>query len=384
MKIVYFMNHVGIGGAALALYDLICELKTNNNIKVIAITGKKNELNEQLKKVGIENYSAPFKNFLSSYKKPKLFWKFLLKIRYWLCKPIACYKIEKLIDFETVDIIHTNLNRIDIGVYFSKKYSIPHIWHIREHGEGDFQLMSLYNNYIKHMRKYHSNYIVISDSVKRIWIQKGLPEKNITLIYDGIRTEGWTKHRKSTNQKLKIIFLGGYYKNKGQSFFIEALSKVPIYIIENVKIDFYGNGNHKYIGILQEKVNRYHLENIITLNDYCNDIYKKLYLYDIGVNCSRAEGFGRVTVEYMMAGLCPLVSNTGANKELVKDNITGMIFQYDDINEIVNKIVWAYENREQIFKMGSKAAEYACNNFSMKHHAEQIKELYTEVSGIKL
>ena len=62
------MNHADQGGAALALYDLIAELKKSTDIEAIVITGKNNNLNKMLSEIGIENYSLPFKNFASSQK----------------------------------------------------------------------------------------------------------------------------------------------------------------------------------------------------------------------------------------------------------------------------------------------------------------------------
>lgn len=41
MRVLYVMNHVGQGGAALALYDLIIELKKTGDVEAIVITGKK-------------------------------------------------------------------------------------------------------------------------------------------------------------------------------------------------------------------------------------------------------------------------------------------------------------------------------------------------------
>ena len=41
MKVLYFMNHVDQGGAALALYDLIFEIKKQPQITPVVITGKK-------------------------------------------------------------------------------------------------------------------------------------------------------------------------------------------------------------------------------------------------------------------------------------------------------------------------------------------------------
>ena len=50
------MNHADQGGAALALYDLIIEIKKNSEIVPVVITGKNNHLNQMLSDIGIENY----------------------------------------------------------------------------------------------------------------------------------------------------------------------------------------------------------------------------------------------------------------------------------------------------------------------------------------
>ena len=61
MKVLYIMNHVDHGGAALALYDLIYEInKSHKDIECVVITSKKNKLNEKLDQLGIENYSFNF------------------------------------------------------------------------------------------------------------------------------------------------------------------------------------------------------------------------------------------------------------------------------------------------------------------------------------
>ena len=77
------MNHADQGGAALALYDLVKEIKENHKeVEPIVITGRKNKLNEMLDDLGVENYSAPFKNFISSYHSPAFIWKAIYYVRY--------------------------------------------------------------------------------------------------------------------------------------------------------------------------------------------------------------------------------------------------------------------------------------------------------------
>ncbi len=381
MKILYFMNHVDQGGAALALYDLIKELKDNyDDIVPIVVTGKKNGLNKMLEEIGVENYSAQYKNFMSSYKKPEWIYRVMLNVRYKMGQYCAIKRLEKIIDFSEIDIIHSNLNRIDIGAILAQKYKIPHIWHIREHGDGsDFKLTSVMRNPIRYMNSFNSYTIMISNSVEKVWELKGLNNKKMRLIYDGVRTELYNIETKQDNRNLKMIFMGGYDKNKGQEDLIDALKTLPEDLKRLIQIDFFGNGSEKYIKYLKNKIYENGLEKVMKINSYQHDIWKHISDYDIGLNCSHGEGFGRVTVEYMMAGLCPIASDRGASPEIIENGITGIIYDSSSSEELKNSIIWALNNRKAIRKMGIDASEFAKKEFSMSKHAREIRELYYEV-----
>lgn len=375
------MNHVDQGGAALALYDLIKELKDNyDDIVPIVVTGKKNGLNKMLEEIGVENYSAQYKNFMSSYKKPEWIYRVMLNVRYKMGQYCAIKRLEKIIDFSEIDIIHSNLNRIDIGAILAQKYKIPHIWHIREHGDGsDFKLTSVMRNPIRYMNSFNSYTIMISNSVEKVWELKGLNNKKMRLIYDGVRTELYNIETKQDNRNLKMIFMGGYDKNKGQEDLIDALKTLPEDLKRLIQIDFFGNGSEKYIKYLKNKIYENGLEKVMKINSYQHDIWKHISDYDIGLNCSHGEGFGRVTVEYMMAGLCPIASDRGATPEIIENGITGIIYDSSSSEELKNSIIWALNNRKAIRKMGIDASEFAKKEFSMSKHAREIRELYYEV-----
>ena len=372
------MNHVDQGGAALALYDLICEIKSlyPDECRMIVITGKQNQLNQRLSDLGVENYSAPFNNFLSSYRKPVLFWRAAIILRYWMNKYRAIRSIESIVDFQNINIIHSNLDRIDIGAYFSKKYDIPHLWHIRENGKGDFKLMSVFHNPICHMLKYPSQFVTISKVVTRQWIKYGIPESQIHLVYDGIRTEYFEEIEREYSDKVRFLFLGGYSRSKGQHFFLEALALLADSLKDKAIVDFYGNAEDDYYNELRLFVYDNNLDSLVHLKEYDTEIYKKIGRYDVGVNCSANEGFGRVTVEYMMAGLCPLVSDTGANCEIVENGKTGIVFRFGQRNDLATKIKEIVINKDEIHRLGENARNYALNNFSMKKHANEIVALY--------
>ncbi len=381
MKILYIMNHVGQGGAALALYDLIVELKKTTEVEPVVITGKENELNDKLTRLGVENYVFPFKNFVSTSHKPIFIWKMLLRTRHDLLNPIAFKLIEKKLKIETFDIIHSNLNRIDIGAKLASKYNKPHIWHVREHGKDGFNTMSIYRNPCMYMNSFNSTFVAISKSVHTEWEKLGLDAKRVQIIYDGVRDEKLEPLSKK-NIKTQIIFLGGYDETKGQEQLIKAILQLPVDILDKIHVSFFGNGNMKYKNNLIKMIEGY--ENVFEFNDYRADIYDVLPQYDIGINCSRAEGFGRITVEYMLAGLCPVVSNKGANVEIVEDEKCGIVYKYEDISDLTRKLKELIESEDKIKYYAVNARKRALSNFTMKKHADTIWKLYNEVLERKM
>lgn len=400
MKVLYFMNHVDQGGAALALYDLIVELKKMDfPFEPIVITGRYNELNKKLSKIGVENYSSNFKNFISSYKKPYFLTHSMLCLRYAIGKRKAVRQIEKIIDFNTIDIIHTNLNRIDIGAYFSLKYNIPHVWHIREHAniytgkilphmvgnkEEGFSLQSIKLDPIQYMNDYieknENNYFVAtSNSVKNAWEKKGIQNKKTIVVYDGVREELYNYKKTINESKIKMIFIGGYSFEKGQEEFIKALEYLTEDELKAICIDFYGNGEKKYIKKLKKLSKRYEEKGIVSINNYDSNISERIEHYDVGVNCSHSEGFGRTTVEYMLSGLCPLVSNIEATEEIIQNGFEGIMYKKDDSADLGEKIKYIINNKSLIELIGKRAREKAQNDFSMNNHSTKILDLYKQI-----
>lgn len=391
MKVVYFMNNEDKGGAALALIDLVKAIKKKYpNIEPIVVTGKNNSINIGLTKLGIENYYSSFRNFISSKKEPSILWTAAYKIRHDFGNYFAIKDLEKKIDFSKVDLIHSNLNRIDIGALLSKKYNIPHVWHLREHlrihhgsrllddnKEKDFDVISIYKNPIEYMERFNSKYIAISESVKQEWIAKGLSEGRIEKVYDGVDILNHKEIYKKNNERIRIVFLGGLVKAKGQEDFLKLFINMPTELLSEFELDFFGVGSKEYKKYLLSMVEDNKLNNIKFM-EYDANIRKKLKNYDIGVNFSYHEGFGRVFVEYMNSGLCVLCTENGASKELIEDKVTGFFvdrFNQDEFNELLLDIS---KNRNKIHSMGIEGSKRAVK-FSIDTHASNIENVYRNI-----
>lgn len=377
MKVLFFMNHADKGGAALAYIELIENLHKNYNVECVVYTGKKNLINERCSKQGIENYSAFYRNFISSYHSPRFLWKIILCIRHFAGNYIALKQIERQIDITSFDLIYTNLDRIDIGAIISKKYSIPHIWHIREHLDTDFKVISIYRDYVKYMKSFKSEFIAVSSSVKTAWVNRGFKSDEIRIIYDGVSINTIHKNlQKKDERKLKILFLGGYCKEKGQLDFLNTVSQLDRRVLNRIELSFFGSNLKKKKSNLEQFANKVGIRDIVNFNDYNKDIYFLIKEYDAGINYSIQEGFGRVTVEYMAAGLVPIVTNSGASKEIVENNKSGIVVERNNIEQLNAALITILDSQKR--ERLSKGAILRASLFSMEIHSENMYTLFNE------
>lgn len=384
--VLYFLSSDHNYGAPKSLMELITYLKEYEDIEPIVITCTHGKVNDYCNDMGIENYCVKYREFMivggsNLFRKivKRLLMPFYL-LRYRITNNFAKKKIDKIINFKRVDIIHTNINRVNIGSYFSKKYKIPHVWHIREFGQEDYNCISLEYNYIKKMNNSNSQFIAISNIVKESWENKGLNSDKIVTIYNGIDNKKiLSKNVYKKDSIYKVIFAGLISETKGQIQLIDAISKLSESDRKKIKIDIYGGGREKYISFLKNKIKNYNLDSVIEFKGYSSDLYSLYRKYDIGVVCSKSEGFGRVTAEYMMSGLCVIASDKGANVELIDNGKGGFLYKYGDINSLRDIFYDIVHDRVDIVSMQKYSYEKANKLYTMKKCASNVKRIYMKL-----
>ncbi len=388
MKILFLCGADHKYGTLKMAINIIEFMNKYNKFEFIVLTQKQGEINQFCNEKGVENYVVPYRYCVYAPHTKKLL--NLLKKYLKVCivsfyNKRALGKLKKLVNLDTVNIIHTNINRDLFGMMVSKKYKIPNITHLREYSKDHFQLEFLYPNQINFMNTYSEKFIAISKAVEKDWIQRGLDRKKIEMIYDGVDEQGITFQEKSLCDKVKIVMCGGIYEGKGQLQLVKALKLLKDRRILNIDVDIYGDNEGKvnYRAVVEEYIHDNNLHEIAHLRGYKADVSKILYQYDIGVVCSKSEGFGLVTVEYMLAGLCPVVSNTGANKELVINNHTGVLYKYGDIDSLADALENVIINKSFREECGKSALNRAGKEFTMARCAQEISNIYMEIAGEK-
>lgn len=377
MRVLYIASGDDKYGAPKSMMSLVLYMKEYYDVEPVVLTKRYNKINTFCDDNKIENYTFWYSDFMSgapySFKLLRLIKhvvKYVLYIggMFWQHNVFACG-----IDFNTIDIIHTNHSRIYIGAYISRKKKIPHVWHIREFGKEDYNVIFYRPNTISYMNNHADQFIAISDAVRKCWIKKGIETQKIVTIYNGIEKNKFIRKVNRQDDKLKLVITGHIQPNKGQLQIVKAIAFLPPEIRQNVQLDIIGEGYKDYIRKINKYIKRHSLSNVF-LRGYCDNVPKKLSEYDVGVVCSKAEAFGRVTVEYMRAGLYVIASDQGANKELVSKNNMGTLYKYGNIQSLSECIINVCFNRKKYLISQSNLQA-----FGMEEYVGKIYKIYMEL-----
>lgn len=374
-KILYIIDADQTSGSGKCALKLI-EFASKKNFIPIVITKTQNNLNKYLDKLHIENYAIHYAS-TCSFGMGILGWFIALMARPIL-NFLAVKQLRNKISLNDVAIVHSNSSTIDFGAYLHKKYSIPHIWHIREFLVFEKQLKPIIFNLPSYIQKNSTTTITVSNKLKN-FISSKADFGKIETIYDGIPTTFTSNKTKKNNDILKIVCIGNYAQLKGQDIVLEALHLLKNEYLEKISIDFYGNNLEHIKEYLFQLVKKYSLEKKVHIHDFIENVQTKLVDYDIGIQPSHSEGFSLVTAEYMIAGLCVIGNGDTAIAELIEHKKTGLLYNDYNIQKLADYIVFCIRNRDKAREMGKKAQKFAVNNFSLNNNFEKLSKIYEQI-----
>lgn len=376
IKVLFVSNSDDQYGSSKSLMGLLTEIKKDGLIEPILLTPIRNKLNDNCDSLGIENFVVKYQNVVYN-KNDKFVITLMRRMAYFLQNKFALKKIKWQLRNSNIDLVHTNTTVVGIGQAYASNQKIPHIQHIREFLDSDFNLVFFDKNYLKKTSK-NNNYIAISKIIEEYWIKQGLNMSNIEVIYNGVATQE-RKVKDFKQQKLCFTFVGAITPNKGQYELLTALTFLEEKLINQIEVDFWGTGQSEYLEELKRFCDTNQLNNVVSFKGYNSNISNMLKDYHVGIVSSKKEGFGRVTAEFMINTMCVIASDTGANPELITDLSSGCLYQSGNPKKLSEKITFVLENREQASEMANVAYDEAFEKYSVDLNAQRMTQKIMQI-----
>ena len=91
------------------------------------------------------------------------------------------------------------------------------------------------------------------------------------------------------------------------------------------------------------------------------------------------EAFGLVLIEAMACGTCVIGSSSGGIKEIIKNNVNGLIFQEKNPEELAVKIIKVLEDTKLREKLSKNGLMYARQNYNWNIISNKFLKLYDKL-----
>jgi len=380
-RICFISHDQGTQGAELALVDLAKNLKRHKNYDVHVICpGNKGGLIDILTQADISYSVIPFRWWMG---RGSFFGKIYRFCQNVFALPLLIIKFKK----ERFDIIYSNSITVNVGACAAKLTGIPHIWHIHEYGPfgvDDYRYSFDFGNRLSFlfMRWSTAQFIVISHAVSNAF-KTFLPMEKMKVVYQSIESddEGKALPIIKNCKNLKIVILGALMKAKRQEDILRAL---PLLLSAGCQADVFliGAEEPKYVSKLRKLAKKYDIEGNV---HFCGTLKKPIpsvAACDISIISSSLEGFGRVTIESMLASTTVIGTNSGATSELITDGVTGFLYTPGNNRTLANLILALARNNELSEKVSSNAKKWANERFNSIRYIEEIDSLLKPILSL--
>lgn len=277
------------------------------------------------------------------------------------------------------DMVYSNSVTIDVGIFIAENLQVPHIWHFRE-SLVQFNLsLSLSLSLSLLRRPINSAYILISQYMMDYY-RPYLPADRMHCIYNGVSLPQGISRQQPNRliNHLKVVCIGVLCEQKNQ---LELLRAQAILYQRGVIIEtfFLGSAKADYLHQMQQFIEQNRLTPYAHIMGHTDDVYTIMQDMNVGVVCAHDEAFGRVTIEEMLMRMPVVVSQSGANAELLRPGKDGVVYPLGDTEALAEALHQYVENPKLLQVQGDSAYKYATGHFSAEQNAEQIYQLITNI-----
>jgi glycosyltransferase involved in cell wall biosynthesis len=282
-----------------------------------------------------------------------------------------------------VEMVHTNVSVCSIGFRVSRRLGIPHVYHIREYADLDFDLhfFPTRGSYLRKLSSPSSFNICITKDIQRHFGQTG--NRCSRVIYNGIQPS--EKELPVGEKENYFLYAGRVIAAKGVSELVEAYSaylgktrhSLPLYIVGE-------QPDAVFLNMLKNYIEQHHMGGHVSLFGQRSDVRELMKHARAIIIPSRNEGFGRCMPEAMFCGCLTVGRNTGGTCEQMDNGLalTGgeISLRYDTEEQLTQILLEVSENSMSYYAPWIERAFRTVNQlYTAESNVDSVYEFYLEI-----
>lgn len=301
--------------------------------------------------------------------------------------------IRDIVVRHNINLIHAHDFKSDLFAYLVRRWlwrrriavlSTAHAWVILG-PRGD-----LYRRLDLFLMKRFDHLIAVSDATRAEMTGAGISEELITVIHNGIDTDGWSPTRAESNLRHElglegafpvIGYVGRIMPEKDLETWLRAVALVSRRF-SDARFVLVGDGRDETTQRrLEELAESLGIREQTVFPGYRQHLLPVYSAFDIFFLSSRREGLPNSLLEAMAMQLPVVTTDVAGAKELVVNNETGFVLPQGEAEQLGEAILALATDNELRLRMGRAGRERVEIEFCFNRRLRKIEDLYERLLG---
>ena len=381
MKIIFLEAVQDFGGAQMSTLELAKRMKDiGHDVLIVDFWGLDDLFIEKINKFGL-NYDVidPRDNpiIISNASKIKTLTNF---VKYIPVQIKYRSKLKVIIDSFNADIVSVNNPKCLSLLEEKSTYNID--FFVRTW----FSYTDLSSRTKFLLKRYKPRYLTVSQSSRQAVHTGGLASlDNIKVLHSVIDKslfDGFVPNYQNFNDNnpIKLLHSGGFLPSKGQHLAVEIAKDLKDnginFELILVGTIYTGGGSNKYYESVIELIDSYQLRDQIKVLVNQTNILSLFEKADVLIHPSTTEGLPRVALEAFTFGVPVIANPVGGVTDIVINNYTGYVTDFNDIKQYVDCITSYYYDSNTYIRHSKQCRNLIEQNYLDSNQNELIKKIY--------
>jgi glycosyltransferase involved in cell wall biosynthesis len=381
LRVAFITHYAELYGANLSLLNLM-EGLGRYGVRSHVISPEAGDLLPELVRRGIPAAVLPFEWWVSTRR--TMTGAAARLIRNVRCLPAFAAQVARW----QCDLVYSNSSVFAIGAMVAAKLGLPHVWHLREFGRQDYDLLSDFGPQLSRLVfRTADATIFVSHALERAILGRK-PATRSHVIYNGVAPEAVFDNRRRMAESLRgrhqpftFVLVGRFRESKGQAIALRAFAQVAAWhpMTRLLLVGGAGQtGDQEYFHRCRLLASELAVQDRVELWGYIPDPERAFLEADVALMCSRNEAMGRVTAEAMSACRPVIGFNSGGTSELIDPDRTGLLYcgGWEALAACMARYVVA---PELAWQHGQAGWQIARQRHSIEAYAAQIHQVLCSI-----
>lgn len=377
MKILYLISGTNMGGATLSFLSLLDSVIKEGITPYVVIPDDNKDFVALLEERKVKYFVVRLPFFcyptVKKWNVPLFLGKMLGRI-FLEWKAEKC--VDKIVKEIKPDIIHTNVGPISVGHFVAKKNKLPHVWHIREYGDLDFNMHAFPSKKFFHKCLREDAVIAVSKGLLKY---NEIENRELSFVVPNGVCKA-TSERNDVEKENIFLCASRVSPEKNIDEVIETFAK---FCADRKDYQFLvlGSGEEKYVKSLQKLCAQLNVEEQVRFLGFSSKVLDFMKRAKALIVASKAEGFGRMTAEAGFAGCLVIGKNCGGTKEILQ-NMGG--FPYESNSELLAAMRKVADMPDEEYRsFAANCQDKANQSYSLEAYTNRVISIYKKVVAKK-